>query len=576
MITSCIETLIDALDHSADCHPNSKVYFSGLNTGSQAISASDIATISKRYACGLKRLGLQKGDLIGLHLSTRPEFIYSLIGTIRAGGVPVPLPSYSGGQSSVGLGERLAHIVHHSGVRYIISEQRLGNWTEDDPKPEHCTPQWLSPEQIEVEGDGASLRDWGSGDLCLVQYTSGSTAAPKGVALTHQNVWAGLKTIIQEIKLTPADVWCSWLPLYHDMGLIGMLCNLACGASLHLSRPRSFIGNPAAWLKEFSGCGGTLYAGPSFSFTHMLRHISDQQLAELDLSSWRLAFNGSESIDPLVLEQFIQRFSQAGFRASAMFPVYGMAEATLAVSFPSLESTPMIQWVDAQVLAEAGRAVEVGRSSPQARGVVSVGRAVSEHTVRITNAVGAELPETWIGEVQVQGPAVMTGYYADLKQSAAVLCDGWLSTGDLGYISQGLLFITGRAKELIIVNGRKFYPQDVEPLVGRMDGVYRSRCVAFSDMNGPAPQMIVALETNLDSKSQRVALVSKLRSLVSNHLGLFTICVCLLKPGAIPLTSSGKQQRLLLRQQLQQGKLLDKLWPETEASTTTQLASQAS
>lgn len=576
MITNCIETLIDALDHSAECHSKSKVYFSGLRTGTQTISLADIAIISERYACGLQHLGLHKGDLVGLHLPTGPEFIYSLIGTIRAGGVPVPLPTYAGGQSPVGLRERLAHIVRHSGVRYIISEQQLGNWAEDYPHSERGTPQWLSPAEIELEGHGTSLRNWGSSDLCLVQYTSGSTAAPKGVALTHQNVWAGLQTIIQEIKLTSADVWCSWLPLYHDMGLIGMLCNIACGADLHLSRPRSFVGNPAAWLKEFSHCGGTLYAGPSFSFAHMLRHISDQQLAELDLSSWRLAFNGSESIDPLIVEQFIQRFSQAGFRASTMFPVYGMAEATLAVSFPPLDSTPIIQWVDAKVLAEAGRALEVLRSSPQARGVVSVGRAVSGHTVRIANSLGAELPETWVGEVQAQGPAIMTGYYADLKQSAAVLRDGWLSTGDLGYISQGLLFVTGRAKELIIVNGRKFYPQDVEPLVSQIDGVYRNHCVAFSDTNGPLPQMIVVVETNLDSISQRLALVTKLRSLVANHLGLFTIGICLLKPGTIPLTSSGKQQRLLLREQLRQGKLLDKLWPETEVCTTTQLTSQAS
>lgn len=563
MINSCVETLADALDDSAERYPNSKIHFSDFRTGSQEFSFPEIATASRRYACGLQQLGLQKGDLVGLHLSTRPEFIYSLFGTVQAGGVPVPLPTYSGFQGLAGFIERLAHILEHSGARYLIT-QRLFDWSQDHLEPQsfkNC--QWLTLEEIDAAADRGFLRRRGSSDLCLVQYTSGSTAAPKGVALTHQNVLAGLGAIAHEIQLTSADVWCSWLPLYHDMGLIGMLCGLAYGASLNLSKPRSFIGDPGGWLGEFSRSGGTLYAGPSFSFAHLLKNIDDEQLAALDLSGWRLALNGSESIDPLIVEQFIERFSQAGFRASAMFPVYGMAEATLAVSFPPLGSEPITQWVDGEVLAEANKPIKVVRSSPQARGVVSVGRAVNAHTVRIVGASSTELPEDAVGEIQVKGPAIMAGYYADLKESAAVLQDGWLSTGDLGYISEGRLFITGRAKEMIIVHGRKFYPQDVEPLVSSVAGVYKGRCVALGETSNPV-EMTVVVETNLRSQRERVALIHQLRSRVSHHLGLFALRICLLQPGGIPRTSSGKQQRLLLRDQLRFGQLQAKLWPEQD------------
>ncbi len=575
MIRSCVETLADALDNSAEHYPKSKLCFSGFRGGLQESSLEDVAIISRRYACGLQQLGLQKGDLVGLHLSTRPEFIYSLIGTIRAGGVPVPLPTFSGFQGVAGFIERLAHIIEHSGAQYVITEERLSDWSQDYLQPETFkNHRWLTPREIDAAGEGAALIARGNPDLCLVQYTSGSTGAPKGVALTHRNVLAGLSAIADEIQLTAADVWCSWLPLYHDMGLIGMLCNLTRGASLYLSKPRSFIGNPGKWLSEFSQRGGTLYAGPSFSYTHMLKNIKDEQLTTLDLSRWRLAFNGSETIDPRVIEQFVQRFSPVGFRAEAMFPVYGMAEATLAVSFPTLGSELVTQWVDGEVLAEAGKPIKVARSSPQARGVVCVGKAVSEHAVRIVSPKGTVLSEDTVGEVQVKGPAVMEGYYADLKASAAVLRDGWLSTGDLGYLSEGQLFITGRAKEMMIVNGRKFYPQDIEPLVSSVAGVYKGRCVALSETRDPGEQVIMAVETDLSSQ-ERVALIKNLRSLVSNRLGLFALRVCLLQPGSIPRTSSGKQQRLLLREQLRSGQLQAKLWPEQDYDDLL-LSSQAS
>ncbi|HEY9845205.1 MAG TPA: AMP-binding protein, partial [Candidatus Caenarcaniphilales bacterium] len=562
MTRSSAGTLIDALDNSAARYPQSKLCFSDLRAGCQEVSFAEIAAVSQRYAQGLQRLGLKQGDLVGLHLSTRPEFVFSLIGTIRAGGVPVPLPTYAGFQGLAGFVERLIHIVEHSGATYIITEQRLLDWVQGHLGQHFRSRHWLTPEAIDASEEYGPLPRLESNDLCLVQYTSGSTAAPKGIALTHRNVLAGLKAIADQVQLSSADVWCSWLPLYHDMGLIGMLCGLVQGVSQYLYKPRSFIGNPGTWLSEFSRCGGTLYAGPSFSFAHMLNSVDDQQLAALDLSRWRIAFNGSEFIDPLVVEQFIERFKPAGFQACAMFPVYGMAEATLAVSFPVLGSHPLTQWVDSERLAEAGQCVKVERSHFLARGVLCVGKAVPGHTVRIVDAQGVVLPDNLVGEVQLQGPAVMGGYYGNATATAAALRNGWLCTGDLGYLSEGLLFITGRAKEMISVNGKKFYPQEVEQLVHTLAGVYKGHAVALGQLNRQGEQMLIVLESDLRSSTGRSRLIHQLRSRLSQHLGLCAISIYLLRPGAMPRTSSGKYQRLLLREQLRQGHLHDKLWPE--------------
>jgi acyl-CoA synthetase (AMP-forming)/AMP-acid ligase II len=335
------------------------------------------------------------------------------------------------------------------------------------------------------------------------------------------------------------------------MGLIGLLCGMVNGVSQYLHLPRSFIANPAAWLREFSRLGATGYTGPNFSYAQMLGSIDDDQAAELDLSRWRIAFNGSEPIDPLVVEQFLSRFSRAGFRPQSMLPVYGLAEATLPVTFPTIGSPPLIQWVDGKRLVEEGVAVQVARTSKLAKGVVSVGKSVLNHMVRIVDPSGTEIPENNVGEIQVKGPAIMSGYYANPEATAAVMRDGWLSTGDLGYVSEDLLFITGRAKEIIIVNGSKFYPEDVEELVRNVNGVYQNRCVAFGYNDGSAEQMIVAAETGLGTDIEKQALVDNLRTLICNQLGLFAVRIHLLKCGGIPRTSSGKYQRLLLRERLE-------------------------
>jgi acyl-CoA synthetase (AMP-forming)/AMP-acid ligase II len=544
------KTLIAALERSANSYPDHELVFRLSATNVQALPLSELALKSKRYADGLRRLGLHKDDLVGLLLSTRPEFILSLMGITRAGGVPVPLPSFSGIQSLSGFTKRLAHIVEHSKTRYILTEQKFLDLLRQSLGEEFLARyRVLTLDALETEGSHLPDMILHDDDLCLVQYTSGSTAAPKGVALTHGNVFAGLAAIMHGIQATSEDITCSWMPLFHDMGLIGLLSSISCGSSHYLHTQRSFIGNPGAWLREFSNCGATVYKGPNFSFAHM-SNIDDEELTGLDLSRWRIAFNGSEPIDPSVVERFTERFSPYGFRPEAMLPVYGMAEATLAASFSPLGMPPAILWFDSEVLSGEGRAVKCSRWSRSAKGLVSVGRAVLDHTVRIVDDHEIDLPENVVGEIQIKGPAVMFGYYADPEATNEALHQGWLCTGDLGFISGGLLFITGRIKEMVIVNGRKFYPQDVEQLVRKLPGVYQDHCVAFGQVEGYTEQMSLAVETELSSEVEKSTLANRMMSLLADELGLSSVNVFLLKRGGIPRTSSGKYQRALLRDTL--------------------------
>jgi fatty-acyl-CoA synthase len=541
-------TLVEMLDNSAESYPQGKLVFVTGRASRQELSFCDLAQQSKRYASGLRRLGLKQGELVGLLFSTRPEFILSLMGAMRAGGVAVPLPTYSGLQSLSGHAERLTRTIEHSAPRFLITEPRFHNLLRDAlGETFFQNYRVLLAEEIVGAGDDHACPPPPHDALCLVQYTSGSTGTPKGVALQHRNVLAGIAAIKHGMRGTREDIACSWLPLFHDMGLIGLLCTVAFGGAQYLHTQRSFIGNPGAWLHEFMKCAATIYTGPNFSFAHMLSSIDDAELEGLDLSRWRVAFNGSEPINPLVVEQFVERFAPYGFRPETMFPVYGMAEATLALSFSALNRLPVIHWFDGPALANEGAAVPVSPSSPMAKGLVAVGEAVLNHTVRVVDAAGMDVPENRIGEIEARGPAVMVGYYADAAATEEVLRDGWLRTGDLGFISAGLLFVTGRSKELVIINGRKFYPADIEQIAQTVPGVYQGHCIAFGLQEGYTEQMVVAVETELRHESDRADLSARLQSIISPRTGLGEIRICLLKRGAIPRTSSGKMQRLLFK-----------------------------
>ncbi|WP_181782999.1 AMP-binding protein, partial [Pseudonocardia pini] len=354
----------------------------------------------------------------------------------------------------------------------------------------------------------------------VLQFTSGSTADPKGVVLSHSNVLACAESITEAIALGPADAHASWLPLFHDMGLFGTLTGIFTGIPVNLWNPTAFVKDPARWLAEFAATRSTISTMPNFAFDALL----DTPPQDLDLSAWRVCFNGAETIRAESLSAFAERFRHNGFRAEAMTPGYGMAEATLVATLPPLGRAPVVESVDRDALAR-------GELAAGTKEVVGLGRAVPGMEIRIADGP--------VGEIQLRGAAVTSGY---LRGPQPFTDDGWLRTGDLGWLRAGELFFAGRAKEMITVRGVNTYPADVEAEVSGVPGVRRGRCVALSRLE-PHEHVAVVVETALPA-AEHDALRDAIAARVRRALGLSALTVHLTTPDSLPRTTSGKLRRL--------------------------------
>jgi fatty-acyl-CoA synthase len=363
-------------------------------------------------------------------------------------------------------------------------------------------------------------------DLAFVQFTSGSTSSPKGVALSHRNLAANIDAINGPAGLatTSEDSAVSWLPLYHDMGLVGMaLGPLYSTRPAVLLTPQAFIKRPVEWLKTISRHRATVSFAPNFAYDLAVRRVRDSDLDGLDLSCWRVAGCGAEPVHAPTLAAFADRFAGVGFRATSFFPCYGLAEHVLAATLPP-----------------RNRALRVEHTS--ALSPVSCGRALPGHEVRVVGADGREAAEREVGEIALAGPSVMLGYYRDEESTAATIRNGWLHTGDLGFLSGGELFVCGRAKEIIIANGRKYHPQDLEWAVDDVDGLRRGRVVAFGDAQpGKGDRVVLVVETSGTATADMLA--DTIRRRISDAFGLFVDEIVTVPSGSIGRTTSGKVQR---------------------------------
>ncbi len=542
-------TLTDLLAFIAETYPEKRCHF--VPDGS-SMSFARMAADARRMAGGLRGHGVAPATLVGLLVPNSLDFVTAFFGVSAAGCVPTALPLPPSVSDMPAYARRLAHIMADGRIGAVIAHEKFaGLVAESLPGVVVHTVRDLvaagavaPPVEVEIDENA----------LAFVQYTSGSTSAPKGVALTHRNVLAGIRAIASGIELGENDVCSLWLPLFHDMGLIGLLTGLAYGVTMYLWPPSVFLRAPAKWLADFARFGTTIYFGPNFSYEYLLTNVTEEELAALDLTPWRVAFNGGEHIDPGCLQRFSGYFSAAGFRPETMFPVYGLAEATLAVTFPVLGSTPRVEHAHAGALANERRFVRVDRLDPAARAVVSVGRPVLDHRVRVVGPDGAALADGTVGEIQIAGPAVMSGYlHRDPRE--AVDAAGWLATGDLGFVDDGELFVTGRAKEMIVVRGQNYYPQDVEALVRDVAGVNRGRCNAVV-MAFPGHEYIALFaESASHTPADADALAETLRVTIERALQIDAVAVYVLKRGSIRRTTSGKYQRTLMGRLLFEGDL---------------------
>jgi fatty-acyl-CoA synthase len=539
-------TLVEMLELSAARYPERALNF----RGHERISFAELARESRVFAAALRTRGVGRGSCVGLLLPTGRDFVVSFFGILQSGAAVAPLALPRGFAEAANLCERLRRLaggVTLAVVDPVFAERLREQAFEAFPL---LTP---AQESVASASLGATVPKPRAEDLAVVQYTSGSTSQPRGVALRHRNVIAGCRAIAQAMALTEHDTLGAWLPLFHDMGLVSLLVGIMAGVEQHHTSPAAFIKDPGAWLKAFSDRKNTVYAGPNFSYEQMLTRISDAELADLDLSAWRVAFNGGEPIAATCMTAFIARFEKGGFRASSMLPCYGLAEATLAVTFDALAEPPHVDWVERARLSKDGVAAPHEASAPgERRGVVSTGRVVPGMELEIRDERGEICEERRVGEIHIRGEAVCEEYYRDAAGSAEQLTGGWLKTGDLGYLAAGRLFVTGRRKQLLIVRGANYYPEDIEAAIRTTPGVYQRRCVALKlEDDGESVCLLVEAHT----RAEAGALAARVRAAAEHGFPELAFDVRVVPARTLRQTSSGKYQRLLMRDLLRSGVL---------------------
>ena len=503
-------------------------------------------------AAALVGMGLRRGDRVLLCVPTGRAFLEGFLGASMIGAVPVPLPSLEGFARPSAFVHRLNSVVRDAAPSAVFADQRTASYLRDsgllDPNLPVIEPRALermrAPEFRPATGD----------EPALIQYTSGSTDIPRGVVITAANLASNVDAMGKALRLTADDRVVSWLPLYHDMGLIGGLLSLvAHGASSWLLSPLEFMLRPASWMQAVSHARGTLTVAPNFAYGLVARKVADQDLQGLDLSTLRGSINGAEPIDPATADAFCRRLAPAGFRRTAYFPVYGLAEATLAVAFSPMERGVKIDRVRRDELAR-GRAIpcEAGTGAVE---LVSTGVAIEGHEITIVNADHVPLPERQVGEIWVRGPSISPWYFDQHQPHRERRTS--LRTGDVGYLADGELYVVDRLKDLVIVAGRNYAPSDIERAAERVEGVRAGRSVAFgvTDPEHGTESLVMLAEVQPRADDELTDLAGAVRTAVSEAIGLTPAEVCLLMPGTLARTSSGKLMRRDARDRYLQGNL---------------------
>jgi 1-acyl-sn-glycerol-3-phosphate acyltransferase len=554
-----VNTIIDLLQWHVQTHPH-RLYLHLYGEDGQVadITYADLVQGAAAVAGGLQARGLEPGQTVALMLPTGQEFFSSLYGILLAGGIPVPLyPPLRWSQIEDHL-RRQASILASAQASVLITvaeAQRLA---------------WLLRAQVDalrrvvtVPELARDQRDYapaarGAEDIALLQYTSGSTGMPKGVMLTHANLLANIRIMGQVARTTSAEVFVSWLPLYHDMGLIGAcLGSLYHGCPLVLMSPLRFLARPERWLWAIHAHRGTLSAAPNFAYELCLRRIDERALDGLDLSSWRLALNGAEPVSADTAERFCERFARYGFRPEAMTPVYGLAECSLGLAFSPPGRGLRIDRVKRQALQRAGRAEPADDGDPEALRVVSCGRPLPGHHIRIVDATGYEAAERQVGRLQFKGPSATSGYFRNAEATRQLFDGDWLDSGDLAYIADGEVYLTGRAKDIIIRAGRNIHPHELEEAIGGLPGI-RKGCVAVFGSPDPASgteRLVVVAETRETDAAARERLRPQIDAVIMDVLGMPADDVVLAPPHTVLKTSSGKIRRADCRERYARGDL---------------------
>lgn len=508
-----------------------------------------------RAAHGLARLGVGARDRVMIVLPTSADFVLSFWGTLFAGATPVPAyPPVSLHQLPV-FREKLARMAAVVGARMVVMPEALRAVLTPEGDQRIAEATVVTPEEV---WQAAGVGPWQDAvrptadDLALIQFSSGSTGDPRAVCLTHRNILTNVRAFLSRVHMQPEDVIVSWLPLYHDMGLIGtMMGTLLAGTEVVLMPPTDFLRRPARWLEVIGEYGGTVTVAPQFAYNLCVRKVDPAALADVDLSSLRVALNGAEPVDARGVAAFQRRFRPFGLRPRVVTPCYGLAEGTLAASM--CFAGQRVRTIALPAVADSGNGGRVK--------VVCVGKPMADTEIRIRSPRGAWLAPGRIGEICLRGPSVTTGYIGEDGPKPALDGGGWLATGDLGFLDEGELFVTGRLKDLIIIGGRNLYPQDIEATAAEVAGLRPGRVAAFGITEPErATEVLVLLAEVTDTASSGAGAASALRQRLRARFAVTPYDIVLLRRGQIPLTTSGKIRRAQARTEYQRGSFTDPVY----------------
>ncbi len=550
-------TLLEMVDWHLERHPDQlQIHLYGEDDSAEDISYAALAAGASAMAAELTGRGLTPGQTVAIMLPTCREYFFSFLGILMAGGIPVPI------YPPVRLAQLEDHMTRHAGilsnaqaVMLITVPQAKGVallLRSQVPSLRHV----LTPDEI-APGVRFDLRSHiAADDIAFIQYTSGSTGNPKGVALSHANLLANIRAMGAAVQVRPDEVFVSWLPLYHDMGLIGAwLAGLYFGFPSVIMSPLAFLARPSRWLWAMHRHRGTLSAAPNFAYELCVRKIADEDIEGVDLSSWRYAFNGAEPVSPDTIAAFRDRFAKFGLKPEAIAPVYGLAEASVGLAFPPPNRVPVIDVVQREAFTRSARAIPAAPGATDTLRFVACGLPLAGHSTRVVDAAGIELGERQEGRLQFQGPSATRGYYRNPEQTAKLFDGDWLDTGDYAYFANGDIYLTGRVKDLIIRGGRNVYPYDLEQAVGDIPGI-RKGCVAVfgsTDAASGTERIIVLAETRETDAARREALQRAVNDAAVTVIGMPADEVVLAPPYTVLKTSSGKIRRAASREFYERG-----------------------
>lgn len=522
---------------------------------SQAYSYAEVLQSASRAADYMLQRGVTKGSKVLIVLPTGPGFMSTFMGCQLLGAIPVPaVPPYGLNRLDEYFAKTSNLLISSEAMGIVTCRKLLPLFKAARPTKEARSAfanLMLDIDLLSHENELTYAHEASPDDVAMIQFTSGSTGNQKGVVLTHRNLLANIRAIGEGAKFVPSDVCVAWLPLYHDMGLIGhFLAAIVWGMPLVLIPPLHFVRRPSSWLKAIKKYKGSCSAAPNFAYSLCVKKVSEKVMAELDLSTWRVALCGAEPIDPKTVRAFMEKFGNCGFPEGAFFPVYGMAENSLAVTFPPVGRGPRFDDIDRDIFEQEGRAVPPSAES-ETLTCVSVGHALPRHEIRVVDEKGVTLNEGVLGEIEIRGPSLMQGYYKNKKATDEVMRPGgWLRTGDLGYQNDGELYVTGRFKEMIIKGGKNYFPQDIEVAASAIKGVRVGCSAAFGLWNSErgTEDLILVCETRIPENDPAYGdLKTQIKRKVSQDTGTSPDRIVLVAPGAVPKTSSGKIQRGLTR-----------------------------